>query len=66
MKNLMTRLFREEEGQGMVEYGIIIAAIAVVVMVAVFALGTRIKAGFDDILRELQTPTKDYKPPAAG
>jgi len=44
------RLVREEEGQGMAEYGLILAGIAVVVMVAITALGGRLTGLFDSIL----------------
>ena len=35
----MKRLFLNEEGQGMVEYGLIIALVAVVVIAAIALLG---------------------------
>ena len=37
----------DEEGQGMVEYGLIIALIAIVVIVALVALGPKIRDIFD-------------------
>ena len=39
----------DEKGAAMVEYGLLVAGIAVVVAVAVFALGGRISALFDGI-----------------
>ena len=42
-------LVLEEEGQGMAEYGLILAGVAVVVAVAVTALGGRIVTFFDSI-----------------
>ncbi len=39
-------LWRDEEGQGMVEYGLIIAAIAVVVGAVLWAVGVDIAALF--------------------
>ncbi len=50
MLNLLKRLACEEEGQGMAEYGLILAGIAVVVMVAITALGGRLTGLFDSIL----------------
>ncbi|MEV7660804.1 MULTISPECIES: Flp family type IVb pilin [Paenarthrobacter] len=44
------RFTKEEKGATMVEYGLIIAAIAVVVGVAAVALGLRVTALFDGIL----------------
>jgi pilus assembly protein Flp/PilA len=40
---------KDEKGAAMVEYGILVAGIAVLVMVAVFALGGRIDTLFDSI-----------------
>lgn len=50
MSNFIKRLVREEEGQGMAEYGLILAGIAVVVMVAITALGGRLTGLFNSIL----------------
>ena len=41
------RLAQREAGQGMVEYGLIIAAVAIAVIVAIFALGPKIAAMFN-------------------
>ena len=41
MKKIMNWLKKEESGQGMVEYGLIIAGIAIVVVGAIFLLGRR-------------------------
>jgi len=43
----MLKWFKNEEGQGMVEYGLIIALIAIVVIAALVLLGPKIKAIFD-------------------
>src|SRR5205085_1503568 len=45
--SLRARLADREEGQGMVEYGLIIAAVAIAVIVAVFALGPKIASMFN-------------------
>lgn len=39
----------EDEGQGMVEYGLIIALVAVVAAVALITVGTDIKALFEGL-----------------
>ena len=44
---MLFRWFKDEEGQGMVEYGLIIALIAIVVIVALVALGPKIRDIFD-------------------
>ena len=46
---MLRKWFKDEEGQGMVEYGLIIGLIAVVVIVALVALGPKIKEKFDEI-----------------
>jgi pilus assembly protein Flp/PilA len=48
-KYWLEKLTKNEEGQGMVEYGLIIAAIAVVVGVAVWALGPKIATLFNNL-----------------
>ncbi|MEA1961383.1 MAG: Flp family type IVb pilin [Bacillota bacterium] len=47
---MMRRLVIEEEAQGMAEYGLILAGIAVVVIVAITALGGRLTTLFEKIL----------------
>jgi pilus assembly protein Flp/PilA len=46
---IKTRLTQEEKGATMVEYGIMVAAIAVVVGAAAFALGVRVDGLFAGI-----------------
>lgn len=46
---IKTRLTSEEKGATMVEYGIMVAAIAVVVGAAAFALGVRVDTLFTGI-----------------
>ncbi|MGI5922034.1 MAG: Flp family type IVb pilin [Syntrophomonadaceae bacterium] len=43
----------EEKGQGMAEYGLILALIACVVMVALTPLGTSIKDKFNEVVTKL-------------
>ena len=49
MKNFFAWLKDEESGQGMVEYGLIIALIAIVVVAALGVLGPKIAKQFTDI-----------------
>ncbi|MGP4105697.1 Flp family type IVb pilin [Virgibacillus sp. L01] len=53
MLNKLKGLFIEEEGQGMVEYGLILGLIAVVVIAALTLVGTDIKTLFNDIVSKL-------------
>ncbi len=47
MMNLMRKIWREEEGATAVEYALMVALIAVVIIVAVQSLGTSVSAKFD-------------------
>ncbi len=49
MLGTLKRLVTEEEGQGMVEYALIVAAIAAVAGVVFVTLGDKIKALFNGI-----------------
>lgn len=49
MKQLLTKLHRDDEGATMVEYGLIVALIAVVCIVAVTLLGTNLKGQFNNV-----------------
>ncbi|MBI4730361.1 MAG: Flp family type IVb pilin [Acidobacteria bacterium] len=40
---------REEKGAAAVEYGLLVALIAAVIVVVVKALGTKVKTGFDTV-----------------
>ena len=55
MMKLFKSLIREEKGQGLVEYALIIALIAIVVISAITGVGTRILNVFQRIERELPT-----------
>ena len=56
MKHLV-RLFKEEEGQALTEYGILIGLIAVVVIGIVALLGEELVTKFTEIITELREPT---------
>ena len=55
MKNLMNWFKNEESGQGMVEYGLIIAAIAIVAIAALTPLGGKVADMFTTIGDKLTT-----------
>ncbi len=50
-------LMKREEGQGLVEYGMIIGLIALAVVVAVVALGGQINTFFQNITTKLANPS---------
>ena len=54
---MLRNWLRDEEGQGMVEYGLIIALIAIVVIVALALLGPKIRDIFDKTNEELDVAT---------
>jgi pilus assembly protein Flp/PilA len=49
----LTNLMKREEGQGMAEYGLILALVAVVVIAALSALGDGLINIFDQVVAEL-------------
>ena len=51
--NLISRLIKEESGQGMVEYGLIIALVAVAAIATLGFLGTSLSDIFDGIKDKL-------------
>ncbi len=56
MLNLMVKLqnmFRNEKGQGMVEYGLIIGLVAIVAVAALTLLGPKVAGVFTAITAEL-------------
>lgn len=57
MLQVLKRLVREEEGQGMAEYGLILALIAIVVIGAITGMGEKLVDIFDEISGKLNVPT---------
>lgn len=51
--NALRKLGRKEEGQSLVEYGLIITLIAVVVVVALTAMGGQLGTLFNNITKSL-------------
>ncbi len=52
MSNFLRDL-KEEQGQGMAEYGLILALVALAVIVALTAVGTQLTAKFNEIVTKL-------------
>ncbi|MBX8813261.1 Flp family type IVb pilin [Pseudochrobactrum algeriensis] len=63
MKAIFKRFRKNEDGATAIEYGLIAALIAVVIIGAVTFLGTRIQATFNTVGTALQTATT---PPAGN
>jgi pilus assembly protein Flp/PilA len=53
MANTFKRLFRDEQGATAVEYGLLVAGVAAVIVVVVFALGGKINTSFAKINNKL-------------
>lgn len=54
---MMTRFFQEEDGQTLVEYGLLISLIALVVISVLTLLGSKIKNTFNTAAGQLKTTT---------
>ena len=54
---MLMNWLRDEDGQGMVEYALIIGLIAIVVIAALALLGPKIKQKFEQINNELDKAT---------
>ncbi len=57
MKSLFMNFLREEEGQGMAEYGLILAAVAVVAVAAFVLLEGKITDLLTDVGNKLDNPS---------
>jgi pilus assembly protein Flp/PilA len=56
MKNLLAKaqaFINDEEGASAVEYGLLIAGIAVAVMTAIYSIGTNLSTKFDSVATKL-------------
>ena len=53
MRNLMTKLIRDESGATAIEYGLIAALIAVVIITAVKLTGTNLSGTFNSVATNL-------------
>lgn len=56
MRNKLMGLLKDDAGQAMTEYGLIIALVAVVVIAALVGIGTSLKTKFTSIQTELDAP----------
>jgi len=56
LRSQFSGLLQDEAGQGLTEYGLIIALIAIVVIGAVAGLGGYLKQLFGDVTNNIQNP----------
>ena len=54
---MIKRFIREEEGQTLVEYGLLISLIALVVIAVLTIMGRRLRAGFSTAANGISTTT---------
>lgn len=52
---MLKRFFKDEDGQGMVEYGLILGLIAIAAVVALLALGPKIRELFQGAADTLES-----------
>lgn len=57
MMNVLKRLWKEEEGQGMTEYGLIVGVVSVALIVTLVALKDKLVAIFQGITNDANTPS---------
>jgi pilus assembly protein Flp/PilA len=53
MKDMLVRLVRDDEGQDLVEYAMLIALIALIAAVGVAAFGTAVNTWFDGLSTQI-------------
>jgi pilus assembly protein Flp/PilA len=53
MKDMLMRLVREEDGQGLTEYGLVVAMVAAVVIAVMTVFGTALKGIFTDLAEKI-------------
>jgi len=53
---MLKRFLKEEAGQGMVEYGLIIALVAVVLIAALTLMGGNLKGMFENVADKVSAP----------
>jgi len=63
---MLKRLVREEEGQGLVEYGLILGLVAIVAITALSLMGTSIKDIFNTTKNEISAAKANVDSVAAS
>jgi len=56
MRNFIVRFVRDEEGQDLVEYAMLLAFIALIAIAGVRTLGTTVNSFFANVATSLNTP----------
>jgi pilus assembly protein Flp/PilA len=56
MLNSLVKLFKDEEGQGLVEYALILVLISIVVIAVMTTLGGKVKETFVNVTDGLEAP----------
>lgn len=58
MRDVLNWLASEESGQGMVEYGLILALVSIAVVIVLGTMGGQLKAIFENVSGHLDTPSE--------
>lgn len=58
MKNLLNRFAKDESGATAIEYGLIAAGIAGVIILAVNSLGAKVTSTFEGVTKNMKDPAK--------
>jgi pilus assembly protein Flp/PilA len=66
MLKVIKRVREDEEGASAVEYGLLVAAIAAIVILLVFAIGGWVKGAFDQTCDAFETAEAEGGPPNTG
>ena len=59
LRNLLLPSRRDENGASAVEYGLLVAAIAAIIVVLVFAIGKLVQGGFSTTCTSMKTGTSN-------
>ncbi|WP_102027452.1 Flp family type IVb pilin [Salirhabdus sp. Marseille-P4669] len=59
MKNLFKKLVKEEKGQGMTEYGLILGLIALAAVGVMVVFGDEIKNKFNEVITSFRNPVAE-------
>jgi pilus assembly protein Flp/PilA len=57
MKNFLVRLWREEEGQDLIEYGLLLVLITLLAIASITAIGKAVSDIFNNAAANLSTAT---------
>lgn len=67
MKDMLMRLVREEDGQGLTEYGLVVAMVAAVVIAVITIFGDALSDAFKTLANKIENAVSTtYSPPTGS